>query len=582
MNFGLDLLLTALKRNRFDFKESSHIARLESMVVVIGNTLYSTNATVLTLAMRCAAGLAKCPLKAIEKSLPVVVRQILDIIKQTGNTESDLVQVAFKALATILRDGPLVQVKEKDLIYLIELLSPDLEDHARQASVFTLLRAIVARKFIVPEIYDLMEKVSEVSVTSQSPQVQELCRGVLLQFLLDYPQGKGRLRNQMAFFAKNLSYIHETGRTSIMELLGAVITKFQANLIQEYADLLFVALVMVVANDDSTKCREMAAQLIKNIWKRLDDERRDALLSHLHSWASQTAQPLLTWVSAQVCGFVVDVAQADSLPYIQLIINDLNTSLLRSSAGINAIEDAENGFDQMDVELEWQLPYHALTVLAKVLRVFPDFATQDGKIPWPSVVDHLLFPHAWVRTAACRLLGLLFSAVPASSPQPDLPSDYPLSSAGMRVVARKLTQQLKSEHLDQALGLQVVKNLFYLGKCFYLIPMSDNAAVEIDVESILDNENEGLPENGASRPPPEDRDGLKDSTNPLPWLFSKVSYQIKSGHIARRSKAIGKVLDYLLFRRPFLTSFCSRTGPSNPWRAFGGSPLCHRTWTQSA
>lgn len=547
VNFGLDLLLTALKRNRFDFRESSHIARLESMVVVIGNTLYSTNAAVLTLGMRCAAGLAKCPLKAIEKSLPVIVRQILDIIKQTGNTESELVQVAFKALAAILRDGPPVQVKEKDLIYLIELLSPDLEDHTRQASVFTLLRAIVTRKFIVPEIYDLMEKVSEVSVTSQSPQVQELCRGVLLQFLLDYPQGKGRLRNQMAFFAKNLSYVHETGRTSIMELLGAVIAKFQANLIQEYADLLFVALVMVVANDDSTKCREMAAQLIKNIWKRLDDERRDVLLSHLHSWASQTAQPLLTWVSAQVCGFVVDVSQVESLPYIQLIIDDLNASLLRSSVAINAMEDAENGFDQMDVELEWQLPYHALTVLAKVLRVFPDFATQDGKIPWLSVVDHLLFPHAWVRTAACRLLGLLFSAVPAVAPH-DLPSDHPLSSAGMRLVARKLTQQLKSEHLDQALGLQVVKNLFYLGKCFYCIPMSDNAAVDEDAEDILDNE--GSAENGGARALPLDGDGLKDLNNPLPWLFSKISYQIKSGHIARRSKAIGKVCDYLLFHDP--------------------------------
>jgi U3 small nucleolar RNA-associated protein 20 len=265
--------------------------RLESMVVVIGNTLYSTNAPVLILGMRCAAELAKCPLKAIEKSLPVIVRQVLDIIKQAGNTESELVQVAFKSLATVLRDGPPVQVKEKDLVYLIELLSPDLEEPTRQASVFTLLRAIVARKFVVPEIYDLMGKVSEVAVTSQSPQVQELCRGVLLQFLLDYPQGKGRLRNQMAFFAKNITYVHESGRTSIMELLDAVITKFQVNLVREYADLLFVALVMVAANDDSAKCREMSAQLIKNLFTRLDEDHRNIVLSHLHSWASQNTHP---------------------------------------------------------------------------------------------------------------------------------------------------------------------------------------------------------------------------------------------------------------------------------------------------
>ncbi|KAF9479084.1 hypothetical protein BDN70DRAFT_879151 [Pholiota conissans] len=537
VTFGLDLLHTALKRNRFDFREPTHIARLESIVVVVGNTLYSTNAAVLTLGMRCAAGLSKCPLKAIEKSLPVVVRQILDIIKQTGNTESELVQIAFKSLATILRDGPPVQVKEKDLVYLIELLSPDLEDHTRQASVFTLLRAIVSRKFVVPEIYDLMEKVSEVSVTSQSPQVQELCRGVLLQFLLDYPQGKGRLRNQMAFFAKNLSYVHESGRMSIMELLGAIIVKFQTNLIQEYADLLFVSLVMVIANDESSKCREMAAQLIKNLWTRLDEEHRNVLLSHLHSWASQTERPLLAWVSAQVCGFVVDVTQNDSLLYIQSILDDLRTSLERSASTIRAGEEDDEVAGQMDVELEWQLPYHSLTVLAKVLRVFPHFATQDDKVAWSLVVDHLLFPHAWVRTAACRLLGLLFTAVPVAAPLADRLPEHPLSRVGMQLVARKLTQQLKSEHLDQALGLQVVKNLFYLGKCFYLIPVLDAAAVEADAEDILDNEGA---EAGVNSKDVHGAENSKELSNPLPWLFSKLSYQIKSGHIARRSKASSK------------------------------------------
>ncbi len=191
---------------------------------------------------------SKCPLRAMENSIPVVVRQILDTIKQIGSTESDVTQVALKSLATILHDGPSVQVKEKDLVYLLELISFDLEEPSRQATVFTLLRAIVSQKFVVPEIYDLMESVSKVSITSQSTQVQELCRGVLLQFLLDYPQGKDRLRNQMSFFAKNLTYVHESGRTSIMELLSAVILKFEEALIVEYAELLFVALVMVVAS----------------------------------------------------------------------------------------------------------------------------------------------------------------------------------------------------------------------------------------------------------------------------------------------------------------------------------------------
>lgn len=100
-------------------------------------------------------------------------------------------------------------------------------------------------------------------MANQSAQVQELCRGVLLQFLPDYPQGKGRLRKQMTFLAKNLSYVYESGRKSVMELLAAVFIKFEVSLTREYADLLFVALLMVIANDDSAKCREMVSELIK-------------------------------------------------------------------------------------------------------------------------------------------------------------------------------------------------------------------------------------------------------------------------------------------------------------------------------
>ncbi|CAA7260357.1 unnamed protein product [Cyclocybe aegerita] len=534
--FGLDLLHIAFKRTRFDFRDAAVMTRLESMIVVVGNTLYSTNSVVLTLGMRCAASLVKCPLKTIQNSLPVFVRQILDIVKSAGNTESELVQVAFKCLATILRDGPPVQVKEKDLVFLIELLSPDLEEPDRQASVFTLLRAIVARKFVVPEIYDLMEKVSEVSVTSQSPQVQELCRGVLLQFLLDYPQGKGRLGNQMAFFAKNLSYVHETGRASVMEILSAVIVKFQANLIQEYADLLFVALVMVLANDESAKCREMAAHLVKNLWTRLDDERRGILFSHLHSWASQTTQPLLTWVSAQVYGFVVDVMQAESASYIPAILHDLKACLHRSATSFVAEQEDEENV-QMEVEMMWQLPYHSLTVLSKVLRIFPTSATEEGKISWNLVVEHLLFPHAWVRTAACRLLGHLFSVVPVAAPRTDVPEEHPFSRAGMQEIARKLTQQLKSEHLDEASSLQIVKNLFYLGKCFCLIQVDDSRAIGENGDNILDKDASALVNGGQVKGV---EDALRRLHSPLPWLFSKLSYQIKSGHIARRNRAAVK------------------------------------------
>lgn len=530
------------------------------MVAVIGNTLYSDNSQVLVQGLKASASIVKCTLKSTEKSLPVFIRQTIDIIRQTGSTDSEVVQNAFRSLSIIIRDQPSAQVKEKDLIFILELLSPDLEEPERQTAVFTMLRAIVSRKFVVPEIYDLMDKVSEVMVTSQAKQVQELCRGVLLQFLLDYPQGKGRLRNQMTFLAKNLSYVYESGRKSVMELLSAVLIKFDKAIIKEYADMMFVGLVMVIANDDSAKCREMAAEVIKALFRRLEADQRRVILSHLHSWCSQQGNVQLTRVGCQVYGLLVDVLQTEATPYLPVILEDLNATLVRSAQLFDQEDegdDDEASAMHADDELEWQVPYHALTVQSKILRVFPSLTTQPQKLPWPAIISHLLFPHAWVRTASSRLLGSLFSATPVAPPKPkeEYEISSPLYGVDVKDVAARLCSQLRSPYLDEALALQVVKNLFWVGKCFGAVDVAVEPTAEEEAEAE-GGEVEGKGGDGeVGEGEEEEEEGEaeeaeveeKRKDNPLAWLFSKLSYQARSAHIARRNRSSNTVSPSTLY-----------------------------------
>jgi U3 small nucleolar RNA-associated protein 20 len=471
-----------------------------------------------------------CPLKSVSKALPVVIAQIIEIVRETGSTESEVVQIALKSLATILRDHDGAQAKEKDLVFLLEIISPDLEEPSRQASGFAILRAIIARKFVVPEIYDLMDRVSEIMVTNQSSQVQELCRGALLQFLLDYPQGKKRLQNQMSFLAKNLSYVYESGRKSVMELLSALVSKFEPRLVQEYGDLFFVALVMVIANDESAKCREMAAELIKSLYLRLDDGHRKVILSHLHSWASQISQSSLAGVACQVYGFVADAEGSQAQSIVGAVIQDV-VLILQRSAPIVEMDGDEVG-EEMVTDLDWRSPYYALVVLSKVLGTFPDITTTGG-IDWAAVVTHLLYPHAWVRTASARLLGILFTSVPPEAPK-IYEKAHPASLFSliwMEDVAKKMCLQLKSEHLDEALNLQIVKNLFYVGRCFSALPLSFDERSEDNRE--VDNESEGGHD--------EEEETTDSKRQPLRWLFSNLSFQARAAHISRRNKATASV-----------------------------------------
>ncbi|KAG9124195.1 U3 snoRNP protein [Ceratobasidium sp. 392] len=544
--FGLDLFITGFRRGRFDFGDPEIIARLEPMVVVIGNTLYSPDGHVVTLGLKAATSIVKCPLQSINKSLPAFVKQILEIIRNSGNTESEVVQTGLKSLAIIIRDCPAAKLQEKDLTFLLEVITPDLEEPERQAAVFSLLRAIIARKFVVPEIYDLMIKVSEMLVTNQSTQVQELSRSTLLQFLLDYPQGKGRLRTQLNNLARNLDYVFDSGRKSVMELLSAVFAKFTDAVVDEYAEIFFVALVLRIANDDTPKCREMAAALIQQLLLRVGESRRKSLLMHVHKWAEQEEKDQLAGVAAQVYGLSIDALHSDAQPLMVDMVADLRSLVQRSAYTLNyEVDSMDIDSDEAAPNTTWQVAYHALTSLGKAYKVFPNSHQTASTADWEAIFSHLLFAHAWVRLAACRLVGSLFASIPISASALDLSSDLSkatisnpngssLHISTLIDIAQKLCLQLRGVHLDETLSTQVVKNLFYIGKTFALV--YELAGLGEEKQAEESDTDEGIDANEESEEP-DDSGATKALVNPLAWLFSKLSYQARSAHIARLNRA---------------------------------------------
>ncbi|KAI5475348.1 Armadillo-type fold domain containing protein [Pseudohyphozyma bogoriensis] len=516
VSFGLDLFNSAYRKSQFDLESPVIIGRLEPLVSLVGTALYSDDPTVLARSMRATAALIRCPLSTVDKAAPVLVKQMISVVQRSGSTESELAQSSLRTLAIVIRDCKAATLREDQLTELLLLIGPDLEEADRQATLFQLLRAIMARKFVAPEIYDLMDKVAEILVTNQSSNIREICRAVYLQFLLDYPQGRGRLKNSLAFLAKNLSFVHESGRLSVLELMSAILNKFASQLLEESSDLFFVGLVMVVANDDSTRCREMAAELIKLLLTRVTKDGRDSLLSMLQTWAGKREQQQLARTAVQLFGVAIEAMGADGRAYASDILDVLGEVLEESHA---ALEDAEAaGEQEMELDLDWQLPYQALQSLAHVNTAFPDLVSPDvssNRAVWLAVRGHLLFPHIWIRTSASRLLGSLYGASGSALAKSDLPADHPLSTSSLLDAAQKGCLQLKSPLLTEALAMQIVKNLFFAAKCFAARRTTS------DEEDADEEEEEG--------------DAEERQADPLRWLFTRLSYQIRAAHIARPS-----------------------------------------------
>ena len=133
--------------------------------------------------------------------------------------------------------------------------------------------------------------------------------------------------------------------------------------------MLFIALMMVLANDNSTKCQEMVAKLLKNLVRRLDEMQQQVILLHVHLWVSQKENEVLMKVSCQVYGIVLDTLGQDAVPFISSILHNLDRCL---KVGAKNLTDGEQDIDVMDINKSWHIPYQALIVSHKVFTISPD------------------------------------------------------------------------------------------------------------------------------------------------------------------------------------------------------------------
>ncbi|KAF9962564.1 U3 snoRNP protein [Modicella reniformis] len=499
--FGLNIFRASLTRNKFDVRSIEDLSLLDPFVEIVGNGVFAKHPEIIQQSLKIMCILAKLKLPSLDTGLPVVIKQAFVLLKSQGSTKSEIAQSCFKMLAVAIRECNKVVIKEEQLTVLLNMIQPDLEEPERQTTTFSLVRAIVSRKFVVPEMYDLMMNISEIMVTSQSQQAREECRRALLQFLLDYPQGRGRLRNQMNFLVKNLSYVFESGRQSVMEMMHVIIQKFSDDILMDYAELFFLALVMQLVNDDSSKCREMAGALIKELFQRMNRAKLDNSYMLLAKWFDQTEQRSLQRAASQVYGLAIEAFGPtfkkqipDLLPRLKIALESslqIMEEAQEQAAQVDKFEDQER--DAMDLDAEWEVGYYALNTFTKLVKQFPMVInSSEVTILWPLIREHMLHPHAWVRLSATRLFGVFFSGIDpvTRSPTDKSASDLVLSPEMLKSVAQKLCEQLKSAFLSKDLGGQVVKDLFFIAKCFYALPEELEVTLEKQDQEEQDGEDE--------------------------------------------------------------------------------------------
>lgn len=521
--FSLDVLRTVL--HKYDALQTP--SNLAGFIPIIGDGIVQSNEEVQISTLRLLTTIIKVPLKAIDDNAAIYVAECVKIVKASTSTNVELAQAALKLVSAILRERRTIEIRETDLAYLLRRLIPDLEEPDKQGVAFNFLKAILTRKIVITEVYEVLDTVAVIMVTNQTRGARDMARGAYFQFVMDYPQSKGRFSKQLGFLVRNLDYKHQEGRQSVMEAVHLLLTKLGVDLVQEVIGTFFVPLVMVIVNDESSECREMAGALLKRIFERADGERTQSFLNLLRSWLGHFDETLLIRVALQVYCLYLDTNGTKGekeIPSLQARLTQILKSNLKTP-----------------LEADWELLYFALQTLTKICQLFSvsNFAASTAPL-WASVRQCLFFPHAWVKLSAAKLLGTYFADF-ARNNLGNEASSLPLKgSDGLWLneqevikVTRASLGLLRVPGVSEELASQSVRNLVFLGKIMaqtsMLWPQKDQQPEADIIEDERSEDESGLE---------EERTSTSMIKPALGYLIQRASSLLRRGPLTTRSPSL--------------------------------------------
>jgi len=423
----------------------------------------------------------------------------------------ELVLSAFKAMTVIVRDAKKYKITNEQLKILLTFVEEDIFDYTRQATAFPMLKAILSRKLNTQEISDIMKKIAELSVTSESESVQLQCRQLMLQYLLDFPLGK-KIEVHFHFYIAHLGYEHESGRKSSLELLALIFKNFPEKHLGKYSEFFYFPLVMRLVNDESPICRKLTNAVLKMLLQKLESEKRTGLYEITLSWLQQDKMSLKR-LAIQAIGILAEVEKATFEKRVLSFMPEL-----KKIVQPDFYNDCENDDELEELGLKDQLLFSALSSLMKIIQYCsilrkPAYQDHFSEV-WGSIENHLQHAHTWVRLAACQLFTQLFTVwQPADlvkSWKANKGTSYLTDNLPSKVkrLCLDFCEQLKSDLVTDELAEQIAKNLIYLMKIINLLEGGQSGTEEMDPGEQLNKKN-----SEAMEKPPT-----------LRWFLTKLSY----------------------------------------------------------
>ncbi|EXJ91355.1 hypothetical protein A1O1_04467 [Capronia coronata CBS 617.96] len=524
--FALDLVRSTLhKHDDVLTPENVH-----GFLPVIGDAMVEGQEDVKISAMRLLSAIIKLPMDELDQNAPLYVREAVKMVKNSTDTNEEAAQAALKLVAAVLRERKSVKVRDSDIADLLHRITPDIEEPDRQGVSFNFIRAVMARKVQLPEIYELVDKIGIMMVTNQTKSARDVARGVYVHFLLEYPQSSTRWSKQQKFLMKNLEYEYPEGRQSVMEAINTLVAKVKGDPAQELISTFFIPILLRMANDENKGCRELAGVLLGQLFRLADRSHLRDLLEPLKAWSEQEDNQALQKISLQAYSILLGTGAALEREEV-VQIRDHLAKILQTPV-------TEEGD-------EWELLFQGLLLLSRLVETHPDVVlTQKQARLWLSVWKLLSHPNVWIQSTCASLTQEFFQHCTSSSDLAKLPL---VCDHGLRLGKEEFLEILKANvriikrtQGNEDLSGLAVQNLVFMCQCM------DVNGLTMEVADKGDTNNEGA----FAEDPDSDDEATAKKTKQIPaihYLLDQISRILRLETNRLTSAALGPKLSALTF-----------------------------------
>lgn len=461
--FGLKLMHASLKKSPNDLSDEIK-SMLDPFIPQLATCLcLCRDQNIVLLSMRILGLLLRTDLPSLHKCVKALACKALDLLTSSGsaaNQNQEILQASFKMLTFLLeferRDvsqkksiqNDSLPLNDEQMQVLLHFLQSCIVESDQHNPALGLLRAVMTRRYVSPELYDLMETMLEQTARSPKLSLRQQSSSIFVKFLLHYPLTEERIEQHLKQIILNVSYEHVDGRLSAIALANMVTDKLPTPLLDKHAQLLFLPLTLQLVNDDVKDCREAVSKCLASLIKNVSIEILQSLFDYIVRWSS--GEPALRRTAIQLFGILME-SQEDFVK--------------RHSVGQQVIDIIQVSLNDESDNEDWQILYFALVCLQKSSSALGEQIIVQRPEMWSSIIQLLQHEHAWVKIASSRLLTAHLTSLDCENLSVQASKTFLFSIPGaLHELARGYCYQLNAEeeNINEELVTLNVKALAWL------------------------------------------------------------------------------------------------------------------------